>query len=321
MRKIKYDYDKYHITWWVLCANLQRLEEMKNLKTMIRKLALGIIVASFSAAFAQDGATLFKSNCGMCHKLGARLVGPDLTNVTQRRSKEWVHKFVKSSQTVVKSGDKDATAIFNEFNQTVMPDQNVTDAQIDEIIKYIESNSAAPATQTGQTAQAAQTEPAKPAEPEITDKATLAAMVEKGAKLFDGRTRFQNGGPTCISCHNVNSYAVTGGGSLAKDLSDVYTRIGNDGIKGVLSGLPFPAMKNSFENKPITEDEATAIAAFLKTVSEENAQTKPFNYADLLVWGGIPGIIVLLGIYSFVWYNRKKKTVNDSIYSRQIKSY
>ncbi len=283
---------------------------------MIRKLAVGFLIVSFSSAFAQDGATLFKNNCGMCHKFGARLVGPDLTNITQRRSKEWLHKFIKSSQSVVKSGDKEAVAIFNEFNQTVMPDQNVSDAQIDEILKYIEENSASVASTTAE-----QQEPPQPAEPEITDKQAFAQLVEKGAKLFDGRNRFQNGGSTCISCHNVNSYAVTGGGSLAKDLTDVYTRIGEEGIKGVLSGLPFPAMKNAFEKHPITEEESVAIAAFLRQVAKESHETVPFDYASLLVWGGIPGIIILLGIYSIIWYNRKKRTINHSIYSRQIKSY
>lgn len=282
---------------------------------MIRKILSGVLIVIASFTIAQDGATLFKNNCGMCHKLGARLVGPDLTNVTQRRSKEWIHKFVKSSQALVKSGDKDAVAIFNEFNQTVMPDQNLSDAQIDEIIKYIEENSAKVSTTTESSP-----EPQKPAAPEITDKKAFSQLTEKGAKLFDGRLRFQNGGPTCISCHNVNSYKVVGGGSLAKDLSDAYERMGEEGIKGVLSGLPFPAMKNSFEKHPITEEEATAIAAFLRQVSMDNKQTQPFDYASLLVWGGIPGIIILLGIYSFIWYNRKKRTVNHKIYSRQIKS-
>jgi len=284
---------------------------------MIRKIITGVlIIVTTIPIIAQDGATLFKNNCGMCHKLGSRLVGPDLSNVTQRRSKEWLHKFIKSSQSVVKSGDKDAVALFNEFNQTVMPDQNVTDAQIDEILKYIEENSTSAASTSNKPE-----EPVKPAAPEITDKKAFNELAQKGAKLFDGRIRFTNGGPTCISCHNVNSYDVTGGGSLAKDLTDVYSRIGEDGIKGVLSGLPFPAMKNAFEKHPITDEEATAIAAFLRKVDSQKNEINPFDYASLMFWGGIPGLIILLGIYSIIWYNRKKKTVNHSIYSRQIKSY
>ncbi len=283
---------------------------------MIHKIVIGILVVSLTSAIAQDGATLFKNNCGMCHKLGARLVGPDLINITQKRSKEWLNKFIKSPQSLIKSGDKDAVAILNEFNQILMPDQNITDTQINDILKYIEENS----PQTSATNAPTQ-EPQKPEEPIISDKKAYASLVEKGAKLFDGRIRFQNGGPTCVACHNVNSYAITGGGSLAKDLTDVYTRIGDEGIKGVLSGLPFPAMKNSFENHPVTEEEAAAVSAFLRQVSKDSRETNPFDYASLLVWGGLPGILILLGIYSFIWYNRKKKTVNHSIYSRQIKSY
>ncbi|MEW6774114.1 MAG: cytochrome c [Bacteroidota bacterium] len=275
-----------------------------------------ISLAISTSVMAQDGAALFKQNCGMCHKLGTRLVGPDLSGVTQRRSKEWLHKFIKSSQSLVKSGDKDAVAIFNEFGQTVMPDQNVSDAQIDEILKYIEQNSASASSE-----QTASEQPAQPSAPEITDKQAFAQSADRGAKLFDGRIRFANGGVTCISCHNVNSYDVTGGGSLAKDLTDVYSRIGEEGIKGVLSGLPFPAMKNAFAKHPITDEEAQDIANFLRKVSMDASQTNPYNYAELLTWGGLSGIIILLGIYSIIWYNRKKKTVNDSIYSRQIKSY
>lgn len=285
---------------------------------MIRKLTSSaiIILGISTSIMAQDGSTLFKQNCGMCHKLGTRLVGPDLTGVTQRRTKEWLHKFIKSSQSLVKSGDKDANTIFNEFGQTIMPDQNVTDDQIDNILKYIEENSS-----TSTATQEKSTEPEKPAAPEISDKKTFAQSAEKGAKLFDGRIRFSNGGPTCISCHNVNSYDITGGGSLAKDLTDAYTRIGEEGIKSVLSGLPFPAMKNAFEKHPITDEEAANISAFLRKTSMDAAQINPYNYAELLTWGGIIGILILLTIYSLIWYNRKKKTVNDSIYSRQIKSY
>ncbi|HPQ08782.1 MAG TPA: cytochrome c [Bacteroidia bacterium] len=284
---------------------------------MLRKFATSsiIVFGLGTSLLAQDGAAIFKQNCGMCHKLGARLVGPDLSGVTQRRSKEWIHKFVKSSQSLVKSGDKDAVAIFNEFGQTVMPDQNVDDAQIDAILKYIEENS------TSATAQEKPAEPEKPAAPEISDKNAFIKSAENGAKLFDGRVRFANGGPTCISCHNVNSYDVTGGGSLAKDLTDVYARIGDEGIKGVLSGLPFPAMKNAFEKHPLTDEEAADITNFLRKVSDESSQVNPYNYSGLLTWGGLIGIAILLTIFSMIWYNRKKKTVNDSIYSRQIKSY
>lgn len=36
----------------------------------------------------------------------------------------------------------------------------------------------------------------------------------RGESLFTGRTRFHNGGPACITCHSVASFAVPGGPNL-----------------------------------------------------------------------------------------------------------
>ncbi|MBK6892875.1 MAG: c-type cytochrome [Flavobacteriales bacterium] len=38
-------------------------------------------------ASAQDGEKIFKQNCGACHMIGRRLVGPDLTGITDKRSR------------------------------------------------------------------------------------------------------------------------------------------------------------------------------------------------------------------------------------------
>lgn len=104
---------------------------------------------SFNTASAQDitaGEGSFKQICAACHKIGGgRLVGPDLANVDQRRPEEWILKFVKSSQSVVKSGDKYADSLFQAFNQVVMPDQpSLSDEQIKGIISYIKTKSSTP---------------------------------------------------------------------------------------------------------------------------------------------------------------------------------
>ena len=77
----------------------------------------------------------------MCHSVGkGRLIGPDLKGVNTKRNEEWIIKFVKGSQAFIKSGDADAKAIFDEY-QVVMPDQNLTDAEIKSIITFIAANS------------------------------------------------------------------------------------------------------------------------------------------------------------------------------------
>lgn len=86
---------------------------------------------------AQDGKALFDANCKSCHAMNDVVIGPALKNVHKKFSTEWLHKWIKNSQALVKAGDKDAVAVFNEFNKMVMPNQNLSDAEIDAVLAYI----------------------------------------------------------------------------------------------------------------------------------------------------------------------------------------
>lgn len=92
--------------------------------------------------------------CAACHTIGkGKLVGPDLKGVNERHDKEWLHSFIRSSQTMVKNGDPIAVKLFEENNKIPMPDNNLTDEQIDNILAYIENYdesapAAAPVTTT-----------------------------------------------------------------------------------------------------------------------------------------------------------------------------
>ncbi|MBI4209798.1 MAG: cytochrome c [Deltaproteobacteria bacterium] len=88
---------------------------------------------------AIDGAALFQKNCTACHTIGkGKLVGPDLKGVTSKRSKEWLIQWIKSSQAMVKKGDKEAVALFNEYH-IPMPDQNLSDEEINAIYRYVKT--------------------------------------------------------------------------------------------------------------------------------------------------------------------------------------
>ncbi|HLF65408.1 MAG TPA: cytochrome c [Saprospiraceae bacterium] len=84
-----------------------------------------------------EGGNLFKLNCTACHQLEQRLVGPALKGVDQRHDEAWILKFVRSSQTMVQSGDSVAVALFNTYNSVIMPDQNLNEDQIRSILAYI----------------------------------------------------------------------------------------------------------------------------------------------------------------------------------------
>ncbi|MBW2212504.1 MAG: c-type cytochrome [Deltaproteobacteria bacterium] len=56
-------------------------------------------------AQAKTGEEIFQSGCNACHTIGGgRLVGPDLLGVSERRTEEWLVKFVQHSQAMVEAG-------------------------------------------------------------------------------------------------------------------------------------------------------------------------------------------------------------------------
>lgn len=259
---------------------------------------------------AQDGESLFKATCAACHRTTSKkLIGPGLANIHIKRSKEWFKKFVTSSQSLINSGDADAVKIFEEYNQIIMPDQALSDAELNAVFDYIKSVNPLK-SDVSTTEPEIEELPFKPTEEEII----------KGRYLFSGVQRFENKGPSCISCHHVKDDNIIAGGGLAIDLSDVYDRLGKVGVEAMIIGLPFPQMKSSYQNNLITEEESLQLTAYLKYVSKERFYQYGTSYQRILLTGGIVGAILLMGIFPLFWYKRKKESVNKRIYERQIKS-
>jgi mono/diheme cytochrome c family protein len=97
-------------------------------------------VALSAAPPAEEGKTIFSTRCASCHNLNKVLTGPALAGVHERRSIEWIISFVKSSQTVIKSGDQYANALFTKFNKIPMPDHaDLTADHIKSIVEYIKT--------------------------------------------------------------------------------------------------------------------------------------------------------------------------------------
>src|SRR5690348_12256406 len=93
-------------------------------KSVVKSLTLLIFLAIASnsalAQSAAEGATLFKQKCTACHALNSKVVGPALKGITEKRSEEWLIKWVRNSQAMIAAGDPEAVKIFNEFKPAVM---------------------------------------------------------------------------------------------------------------------------------------------------------------------------------------------------------
>ncbi len=145
----------------------------------------------------------------------------------------------------------------------------------------------------------------------------LEGDIDRGSKLFQGLIRFENGGPSCISCHTVRNDAVISGGSLGKDITEKVTVASGAMVGGFVQSKP--VMQKAFADSPLTEQEQADLAAFLADTYEQG-QSMPGDTGIKLALSGVAGTVLLLGLYTMLWGRRKRFSVNRDIYDRQIKS-
>ena len=83
------------------------------------------------------GKKLFNANCAACHKLNKKAVGPALRGVSAKYDKEWLYSWIKNSAAMIKAGDAQAVAIWEEYNKTAMTAfPQLSNADIDNILAY-----------------------------------------------------------------------------------------------------------------------------------------------------------------------------------------
>lgn len=137
-----------------------------------------------------------------------------------------------------------------------------------------------------------------------------------GAKLFDGTTHFKNGGVSCIACHAVESDLVGAGGTLAMDL----TPMGGAGVQYTIENpqnASSSVMKDAFKGKPLTASEQADLVAFFDKVAASSTTAKSSNS---FIINGIVGAIIIFIVLSLLGRNRKRESVNQEIYDRQMKT-
>ena len=94
----------------------------------------------------QAGKALFNSNCAACHQLNRKAVGPALRGVTEKYDKEWLYSWIKNGTQMIKDGDPQAVAIWEEYNRAVMTNYpQFSNEQIDNILAYTNYTPPAPA--------------------------------------------------------------------------------------------------------------------------------------------------------------------------------
>ncbi len=296
---------------WQVTRTLGSLKR-HTLSKKVMALVIGAASLVSVSATAQDGETIYNQRCAVCHSIGGgRMAGPDLKDVNARYPEQWLIAFTQSAKRMVDAGDAQAKKLLDEY-KIMMPDQNLSTEEVKVVLAYIKSKS------SPSTAAAPAAADQKPKERSLADASVEDTAA--GRSLFTGDKRFSNGGVSCISCHAANHPDIGfGGGKLARDLTDSYSRM-KDGVKAITASPPFPSMAMAYRDHPLTDGEVFQVAAFLKQTSEGKSAESAPSSLPYFALGGIGGFGVVLLLLNFVWSKRKTLSTKQTIYERQTKS-
>ncbi len=105
-------------------------------------------------ADVQAGKNLFNANCAACHQLNRKAVGPALRGVTEKYDRDWLYSWIKNGTQMIKDGDPQAVAIWEEYNRAVMTNYpQFSNEQIDNILAYTNYTPPAPAVAVSASAE------------------------------------------------------------------------------------------------------------------------------------------------------------------------
>ncbi len=160
-----------------------RMKSVKQHSPLSRLIVINLtFLLSFSLhlsaqeANVANGEKIFKSTCAACHKLDKKFVGPALGGITEKREKDWLIAFIKDSQGLIKTGDKLAIQVFEEYNKIPMPENpKLSDQDIIDILAYTDGK---PTSESESVVAVQEVDPG----------------VERGKKIFK---------KDCAACHKL----------------------------------------------------------------------------------------------------------------------
>jgi protein SCO1/2 len=92
----------------------------------------------------EQGQYLFQSRCGACHTVGqGDKIGPDLLDVTARRKRDWLTRYLIEPDKMRAEGDPIATALSKKYQNIAMPNQSLGGADLTAMLSYLETRSSA----------------------------------------------------------------------------------------------------------------------------------------------------------------------------------
>ncbi len=118
-----------------------KIKWINKLKTL--GLSLLVLSAVSSGQAQEDGAALFKANCGACHKIDKNSTGPKLKGARalweEAGEGDLIYEWVKDPVALIESGKSKRAKEVADFSKMQMPPQSLTKEQVKAILDYADS--------------------------------------------------------------------------------------------------------------------------------------------------------------------------------------
>lgn len=95
-----------------------------------------IFNSSVDNKMAEIGEVAFQQKCTACHKTNAKLIGPKMEGIFEKRHPAWVMNMILNPVEMVKE-DPIAKALLKEYNNTLMINQNLSQEEARAIVEYL----------------------------------------------------------------------------------------------------------------------------------------------------------------------------------------
>jgi mono/diheme cytochrome c family protein len=271
-------------------------------------LLLLLLLCCLTPLAAQQPADDYRQNCISCHTIGGgRLTGPDLKDVTKRKDRAWLTKFIIDPKAMFDAGDPYALKILQESRNIPMPTlPGMTKARAEALLDLIEEES--------------KKEKSVFAGVQLSDRPFTDADVQTGHTMFIGTRALKHGGPSCISCHTVQGLGGFGGGTLAPDLTTVFERYqGRKTLSAWLSAPATPTMQSLFKQHPLEAEEILSLVAYFQHTLQRNPQDVSTTRLNFILIG-LAGTLVVLGLFDVVWNKRLRSVRRRLVQERQLEN-
>lgn len=94
-----------------------------------------------------DGEYVFRNRCSSCHGIGEApgavpdRLGPDLYDVTRRRERAWLERWIAEPDVLLGERDPIALALREQYGRLTMPNMRLSEKDVDDLVGYLEEES------------------------------------------------------------------------------------------------------------------------------------------------------------------------------------